>query len=74
MPDRPGNIQSSTIRSGVDLLQPRVGLVAAGGRLDLIALGLEVVAEQHRERLLVFDNQNARVHAKLPCYLVGRRA
>ena len=52
----------------MDLLQPRVGLVAAARRLDLIALGLEIIAEQHRERLLVFDDKNARIHAK-SCYL-----
>ena len=74
MPDRPGSIQSSTTRSGRAFLEPGVGLVAARGGLDLVAFGLEVVAEQHGERLFVLDDQNARAHALRPRYLIAGRA
>ena len=59
MPDRPGSIQSSTTRSGVLSLQPRLGIVAARDGLDLVAFGLEIVAQQQRQRLLVLDDQDA---------------
>src|SRR3972149_5971694 len=48
---------------GRALLQPRVGLVAAGGGFDLVAFRLEIIAEQHGERLLVLDDQDACAHA-----------
>ena len=35
-----------------------LGLVAARRDLDLVALGLEIVAEQQRQRLLVLHDQD----------------
>src|SRR4249919_2359354 len=49
---------------GRALLQTRVRFIPAGGSLDLVAFRLEVVTEQHGERLLVLYDQYARVHAK----------
>ena len=51
---------------GAALLQPSIGLVAARGGLNLVALGLEIVAEQHGERLFVLHDQDARVHGFVP--------
>ena len=62
MPDRPGSIQSSTTRSGARFAQPGVGLVAAGDGLDVVALRLEIVAKQQRQRLFVLDDQDACAH------------
>jgi hypothetical protein len=47
---------------GHPLLQPGVGVVAAGNGFDIIAFGIEVVAQKRGERLLVFNHQNACVH------------
>ena len=58
MPDRPGSIQSSTTRSGA-ASAAAFGLVAARDGLDLVALGLEIVAQQQRQRLFVLDDQDA---------------
>ncbi len=65
MPDRPGSIQSSTSRSGALSLQLDLGLVAAGGGVDRVALGFEVVAQQQRQRLFVLDDQDAGSHLGL---------
>ena len=43
------------------LAQADLGLVAAGDAVDLVALGLEIVAQEQRQRLLVLDDQNAQV-------------
>ena len=51
---------------GRHFLQAGIGLVAAGRGLDLVAFRLEVIAEQHGERLLVFDNQDAGAHVRSP--------
>ena len=74
MPDRPGSIQSSTTRSGVRLAQPGVGVVAAGDGLDLVALGLEIVAKQQRQRLLVLDDQDACAHRRRSVQLTAALA
>ena len=43
---------------GHAFLQAGVGIVAAGDGIDLIAFGFEVVAQEQRQRLLVFDDQD----------------
>ena len=50
---------------GRALLELEIGLVAAHRGFDGIALRLEIVAEQQRERLLVLDDQNSRRHSAL---------
>ena len=45
---------------GSVLLQPDLGLVAARDDLDLVALGLQIVAQEHAERLLVFHHHDLR--------------
>ena len=47
---------------GHPLLQPGVGVVAAADGFDIIAFGIEVVAQQRGQRFLVFHHQNARAH------------
>ena len=49
--------------------QVQLGVVAARNRVDLEALGLEVVAEQQGERLLVFHDQNACWHGPFSAFL-----
>ena len=46
-----------------------LGLIATRNVLDLIAFGFEVVAEQHGQRLLVFNDQDARAHRVIRLYL-----
>ena len=63
MPESPGNIQSSTMRSGVlsfSVYQPH----RHAPKSHLVAFRLKVVAEQQGQRLFVFDNQYACVHAR----------
>ena len=68
MPDRPGSIQSSRRRSGTLSRKPHLRLVAALDRVDLIALGLEVVAEHQGQRLLVLDDHHPGGHSGVtPC-------
>jgi hypothetical protein len=45
---------------GHGLAQPDLGLVAARHHLDLIAFGLEVVAQEDAQRLLVLDHHDPR--------------
>ena len=45
MPETAGSIQSRTSRSGTDSRQAQLRLVAAHHRLDVIALGFEIVAQ-----------------------------
>ncbi len=52
MPDRPGSIQSSSSEIRRRSLQPQVGLVAARDGLDLVAFGLEIVAQQQASAAL----------------------
>src|SRR2546430_2768247 len=55
---------------GRPLLQPRVGLVAAGDGLDLISFGIEVVTQKRGQRFLVFHHQNACAHESIISYIV----
>ena len=50
---------------GRGLPQPRVGLVAAGDGVDLVAFGFEIVAQQRGQRLLVLDDQDVGSHPGL---------
>jgi hypothetical protein len=47
---------------GNTLLQTGIGVVAAPDCFDIIAFGVEIVAQQRGERFLVFHHQNARAH------------
>ncbi len=47
---------------GNAFLQPGIGIVAAADGFDVVAFGIEVVAQQRGQRFLVFDHQNACVH------------
>ena len=62
MPDRPGSIQSSTIRSGTRSFSLVSASSPRADGFDVIALGIEVVAQERGQRLFVFNHQNARAH------------
>src|SRR6476660_10435034 len=59
---------------GRAFLQSRISFVAACRSFNLVALGFEVIAKQHCQRLLVFDNEDARAHAKSVVHLLLPRA
>ena len=65
MPDSPGSIQSRSDEVGNLLAQADLGLVAARHAIDLVAFGLEIVAQEQGQRLLVLDDQDARSHIRL---------
>jgi hypothetical protein len=70
MPERPGNIQSSTTRSGV--LSSAVSASSPQADVSTRSLPPEVVTKQHRQRLLVFDDQDARVLCAFPLPVTSR--
>ncbi len=47
---------------GGTLLEQQIRLITARDRLDLVSFRFEVVAQQQRERLLVFHNQDVGLH------------
>ena len=65
MPERPGSIQSSTTRSGGASRSRMSASSPRADGLDLVAFGFEVVAQQQRQRLFVFDDQDACAHVSV---------
>ena len=58
MPERPGSIQSSSTRSGT-CSRRRISASSPRATLStVVAFGLEVVAQEERQRLLVLDDQD----------------
>ena len=73
MPERPGSIQSRIRRSGT-LSRSRISASSPrADRLDLVALRLEIVAEQQRQRLLVLDDQDRAAIIGSVSLRIGRR-
>ena len=63
MPDWPGSIQSSRIRSGRAWRTRSPGLLGVAGAQHVVAGVLEVEGDQLLDRRLVFDDEDVGGHA-----------